>query len=100
MEGAQLEVEERENVYDAVLYKLIDEDDLSADTIFECLLVLPDTDFQLIQRLNFQPSKFRQNKCHSKRCGSSCHSSRNRGVTLQHCVDFILFYFHKQVSRW
>lgn len=57
VDGAELEVEARDGgVYDAVLYKLIDEQDLSADTIFECQLVLPDTDYQLIQRLNFQPS--------------------------------------------
>lgn len=47
------------DVYDAILYKLMHEEDLSSDTIFECQLVLPDTDYQLIQRLNFQPSKIR-----------------------------------------
>lgn len=52
-----MNVEGREGVFDAVLYKLLDENELSADTIFECQLALPDTDYQLIQRLNFQPSK-------------------------------------------
>lgn len=63
MDGTEFKVEERKEVYDAVLYKLLNEDDLSADTIFECQLVLPDTDFQLIQRLNFQPSKYKHSPC-------------------------------------
>lgn len=52
---ATLFVSSRNGRYDATLYRVIEDRHLPADTAFECLLSLPDTEYQTAQKMSYQP---------------------------------------------
>lgn len=44
--------------FDSILYSLLEDRDLPDDATFECLLSLPGTEYQITQKLSYQPGTF------------------------------------------
>ncbi len=52
---ATLFVSPRDGRYDATLYRVMEDRHLPTETAFECLLSLPATEYQTVQKVSYQP---------------------------------------------
>ena len=55
MEGLPSEVVNRRGLYDVTLYRVVHDRSLRQETIFECVLSIPATQYQIARRLIYYP---------------------------------------------
>ena len=55
MEGLPAEVVNRRGLYDVTLYRVVHDRSLRQETIFECVLSIPSTQYQITRRLIYYP---------------------------------------------
>jgi inner membrane protein involved in colicin E2 resistance len=55
MDGMPAEVVNRRGLYDVTLYRVVHDRSLRQETIFECVLSIPATEYQIARRLIYYP---------------------------------------------
>jgi hypothetical protein len=55
MDGMPAEVVNRRGLYDVTLYRVVHDRSLRQETIFECILSIPATQYQIARRLIYYP---------------------------------------------
>lgn len=55
MDGMPAEVVNRRGLYDVTLYRVVHDRSLRQETIFECVLSIPATQYQIARRLIYYP---------------------------------------------